>query len=412
MNTYKRTRNRWLPEEVTIHNLPVQLLFYFVLIPYVYPKGFAKFFPAYKLLFTAWLFAAMMVMIAILAWVGIRRRLGLKHALYWILLYFAGFLLITLIDQLGINDGFQKLFAAPVLCIFTMEAMKEYKYTYISCLANILLVEFILGLTICSPFVMGRYFSESSHLLFMGHVQTASQFGLIAVLLAYFLWRMNQEVLRPLLLFITSLLIMLTSGTIASLIAIGIVLVGMVGSHFPRIRRFALHLKWQFWIYIVLNLVLFTLTVLFFNVDYKVGGISIDLHGRMYIWQAALDIMKDHWLLGYGAYGAAFETFWTSEGSGAMNYAHSQMMQCLVDGGISLTVLFYVMVYSCINQMSLTRKRDLYVPAVIFFAFLMIMLIESMTEYLYLYIFLIMMAYLPEITSLYKKPKYRLKVQW
>lgn len=403
MNTIK--------SEIKLHDIPVKLLFYFILIPFVYPKGFASFFSVYKLFFTVWLLAALAVIVGILVWIGMRRQLRLKRCLYWIIAYFAVFLLITLGVQRGLNDGLQKLFAAPLICLFTMEAMKEYKYTYISCLANILLVEFILALTVCSPIVMGRYFSEASHMLFMGHVQVASQFGIMGVLLSYFLYRINRETLRPGLLFATSMLLMATSGTVASLIAIMILLCGLIFCRFRSIRWLACQARLQFWFYILLNIVLFIAAIAFYGTNYKFGRLAFDLNGRMYIWNAALHLLNGHWIIGYGAYGIQIYTWWNTATSG-MNYAHNQLMQCLLDGGTVLTLLFFFMVYACINQMGKTKRSQMYVPCVCLFCFLMIMLIESMTEYLYFYIFLIMMAYLPEITSLYKKPKYRFRIEW
>lgn len=384
---------------VKIHNFPIRVLFFVILIPFIYPKGFDSFFPVYKKLFALWMMGSLVLMIGLLMLAG-WKRLRLKQCLYWILACFAFLLLITIIDQGTISSGLQKLIAAPVLCLFSMEALKEYKYSYICCLADLFLVEFILALTIFSPFVMPEFFSESSHILFLGHVQTASQFGLLGILLAWLMHKLGQGNIRAGLLAFCSLLIMLTSGTVASLIAMAIIFAGILFGGLKKIRNIVSHPRFLFFFWLGFNAVLFFLT---WKLDgnYKIAGHAVDLNGRMYIWAEVGSILAGHWLLGYGAYGVMFHVFW-NVGTQGMNYAHNQILQCLLDGGIVYLVLFLSMMYVCLKAMGkCRRKQNLYFPCVCLFAWLMIMVIESATEYLYFYLFLILMAYLPEISALY-----------
>lgn len=379
-----------------------------ILIPFIYPKGFANFFGWYKSLFTIWLFVSLAAVMFFIAWIGVRRSLRLKRCLYWMIGYFIVFLAITLGVQHGIHDGLQKLFAAPIVCLFSMVALKEYPETYISCLANIFLVEFILGLTIFSPFVMPGYFSEASHMLFLGHVQMASQFGIISTMLAYFLMRSTREKVRPLLLIICAFATMAISGTVASYVAIGILGLGILFSQFKEIRMLFSHPLAMFWFYIICNIILFAATWML-NGDYNLFGVRVDLNGRMFIWQAAAELMQDHWAFGYGAYGATLYVFWSQ--AVGMNYGHNQIIQCLLDGGVCLTALFLIMTFSFVHAMKQTRKKELYFPCICLLAFLLVMLIESTTEYLYVYVFFILIAYLPEITARYIKGPLKVRIK-
>lgn len=87
-----------------------------------------------------------------------------------------------------------------------------------------------------------------------------------------------------------------------------------------------------------------------------------------------------------------------------MNYAHNEMLQRLLDGGIILTVLFILLLYAYTkNIRKAHNKQMIYWASAMLLIILVIMLFESVTEYYYYFILLSLMAYLPEIELMTQK---------
>ena len=94
----------------------------------------------------------------------------------------------------------------------------------------------------------------------------------------------------------------------------------------------------------------------------------------------------DSWLLGYGAYGVNIVPFWEI-GKDGFNYAHNDLLQHLLDGGIVLSLIFYIIIYKQLNQLSFIKDEKVKnVMYSITFLFFIIMLVESSTEYYYYFI--------------------------
>ena len=91
-----------------------KLLLYFVMIPFLYPRGFAECWPWYKTLFTLWLYVGLGVAAVWIVYDVLSRGLHYKKAAYWIVGYHILFVAITLLTQKGIHEGLQKMLHGAV----------------------------------------------------------------------------------------------------------------------------------------------------------------------------------------------------------------------------------------------------------------------------------------------------------
>ena len=375
---------------VKLKDIPV----YLILIPFLYPRGFSEHFSWYKQFFTLWLYAAMGVTFLLFLQRVTWKRVRYKKCTIPMLVFFLLMVSITLVVRGGLGEGLQKMFAAPALCLLCMMLLKKDPDMFLRCLSNILIVNFLLNLTLFSPLLWKPYFDVDEHLTFLGHVQVSSQLGILGLLLSYLL-RSGGKKSKARLLWLLSLATMVMSETVASAIALVLILGGTalwrIGFRFKRFGKWAWALVA---VWLVCSVGLLALTVRL-NGKYYMFGVNVSMSGRMFIWQAALDLMESHWLLGHGVHGALIHVFWSKTG---MNYAHSQLMQCLLDGGVILAAAFTVMLASYTRGIRRTcDKRLAYCANLCLGAFLAIMLIESVTEYHYFYLFLSLLAYLPDM---------------
>ena len=109
-------------------------------------------------------------------------------------LYYLLFVGITLALQGSVNEGIQKLFVAPVLCLFSVFCLESHKKSFLRCVSTLLIVNFLLNLTLFHPLIFPAYFSvETTHILFLGHVQVVAPFGILGIYIAYLMYRMDER---------------------------------------------------------------------------------------------------------------------------------------------------------------------------------------------------------------------------
>ena len=96
--------------EINIHNI----IGYFILIPFLNPRGFYDAVPFYKPFMTAWVYLALLLIIFEMC---LQYRGNLiymeKRAEIAIFSYFAAVILITLTAQGGLHEGLQNMIATP-----------------------------------------------------------------------------------------------------------------------------------------------------------------------------------------------------------------------------------------------------------------------------------------------------------
>lgn len=378
-----------------------KLILYFILIPFLYPRGFQEYFSWYKSFFTFWLVLAIAVFLLKSFVIYSQNQIYVKKCTVFMLLYFFVLLIVTVLSQGTITQGLQKIFIAPILCVICSVYLKKDPKIFIECVGELLLLDFILNISVFNPVFWGDYFNVNKHMIFLGHVQVASQLGVLGIFDSGLLFY-SQEKFKSKSLLLFSIITMLMSKTAASYVSLFIIIFFIMIIVLQKRRTFLFLKPFQFFIFFVLlNGIIIELANIFSTGEFAIFLTKIT-SGRTIIWREASKMISNHWLDGYGAYGAQIHVFWsqwTGNQSG-MNYAHNEIIQVLLDGGILLLLSFLIFMYSYIKNIRKVNNLMLrYCSYVILTALCIIMLFESVTEYYYSFIIISFCAYLPEIET-------------
>lgn len=367
------------------------LKIYFVLIPFIYPRGFSQYFPIYKEIMTMWLYIAIFVIMFDFVRQA-RKNIRKPGAFFATLFYFIIMIIETLAIKGGIDEGLQKLFAVPALCIYLLENLPFKKKKIIMVIANILLADNIFNTTLFSPFVLRTVFGNQyiENIMFVGHVQTCAQIGALSIMVSYVIYRIGYHS-KSFWLSFFSIATMLFSGAEASYLVILIFSVSYI--LYKRKKTVFISMFSPNAIFLVGTLAqALVLPIVVCN--------KLDFGARYYVYIDALKKMKGHYLFGYGVYGILLYTFWMEwTGDIGMNYAHNQVLQILMDGGIILLICYCLM---CFLILKSCKKQDRYIRFWLnssLLAFLVDGMCDPVTEYNYFYIFLMLQLYIPEIVE-------------
>lgn len=379
---------------------------YIILIPFLRPVGFDEYIPVYKNFFTLWLYVAVICIFALIVFEASKSTTLEKPYFYWSMLYFFVMGTLTLVIRQSFSGGLKKIFAAPILCILCMLYLKKKPEKFIKSINNLLMLVFLLNVTFFNPLLWKGYFEPvTNHLVFLGHVQTGVQFGVIGIFFAYlehYFYMSNKK--RFFLQVILSVVSMVISFTSAAYIALIILFVFYILRN-NRFQKFFIF-KGQTYvsIYLLVNILLF-LFVFYHSTVLAFLGFS--LNGRGFIWREAINSFYDSPIYGYGVYGILIKVFWSywiGDGKG-MNYMHNQILQVLNDGGIILFVFFVFMILSALKSLNKLQNGKLkFWAAVCMIIILVNMTFESTMEYFYVFFILVAFAYLPDIVK-YEKLK-------
>lgn len=371
--------------EINIHNI----IGYFILIPFLNPRGFYDAVPFYKPFMTAWVYLALLLIIFEMC---LQYRGNLIHmekrAEIAIFSYFAAVILITLTAQGGLHEGLQNMIATPFLCVYAILCLRNDPKHFIKMISNILIVLFLLNLTIFNPYIM-QYKIAEYHIIFLGHIQVAAQFGVLGILCGALAFRSRKK--TALLLELLSILTMLTSNAASAILIVVLLVVFIVLVIFKVYGIFCKGIP----IYIVLYTIFSAILVM---VNVRLPGFVISmLNSRQSIWAVALQHIKEAPVIGYGVQGVTLELYW----GGKFNYAHSQFAQNLLDGGIVLSILFFVMfvaVAFCVRKTENKILRSIGTLTMI--AFMCVALFDSVSFYPYFMLTLMILLYLPDISKI------------
>ena len=379
---------------------------YLILIPFLYPRGFAEYIPMFKSFFDAWLLASMALIVLLFIYQVIRQKITPRPSLFFIFLYYILFICITFALQGSVSEGIQKLFVAPVLCLFSIICLELHKKSFLRCVSNILIINFALNLTVFHPAFFPMYFSEETlHLLFLGHVQVVAPLGILGIYIGYLLYRLDKkEHVKAIVLILLSIGNMLFSQTSASIIALVILSLGFLLAYVLKLRQIlCLNPHIYLLIYLVLNILALYYVRYFTDTDLVVVTDATTLNGRVFIWDEALILIEKKPITGYGAYGVLLQMFWHASDEG-MNYAHNELLQRLLDGGILLLVAFLLLLSSYVKPIQRIKhdKGSKGMANLCLIAMLFVMTFESLTEYYYIFIFLSLLVYAPEFSELFQ----------
>ena len=375
------------------------LLLYFVMIPFLYPRGFSECWPWYKTLFTLWLYAGLGVAAVWILYDVLARGLRYRVSAYWLVGYHVLFVLITLLTQKGINEGLQKMLASPVLCVFVMLQLRLDVKRFLRTLVNLLIVSFVLNVSaFCVPVTAKMI--NMYHVNFLGHVHVSAQVGLLALFAGCLLYlRDRKQKERVIVLAVLSVATMLWSDTAASMLALAVVAASFVLWFFKATRPLLLFDSRRYlWASIALSVALMLYALV--GLDTKLGINALAISGRTFVWRDGMAKFLAQPFLGYGAYGTMIVTFW----SPGMNYAHNELLQRLLDGGIVLAVAFYATLTVCLKPMGKIKNKALVALTNAFLiSALLVMQFESVTEYYYMYLLFVLVSCMPEIQRAKRK---------
>lgn len=355
---------------------------YVIIIGFLFPRGYIGVSEIYHKVcsVTMWL----SVILTWLQWIKCSRTRSKlfkgkieKHVLQ-ITTYFILAIIITMVCRRSVSSGLQQLLAAPSVCVFMILNMKRNPKKLLDNIANVLCVEFTINLvmTLLQPDFYGLY-----HTIFLGHIQVVSQYGVLAILVSVLSWMLyHDRTKRIVYLFIITLYTMLTTDAEAAVFTAIAFLIAFVIYKWKLSQLLMLPSE----AYIIVMVALSALIVYFSAVNTNVLS-YLDINGRSFVWKSALEKIELRPIFGYGVDGVLLSTFWTK----GFNYAHNQLVQNLLDGGVILMISFWGMILGFakdINKIKITRYRVLCNASLI--ALLFIMLFESTTLYIYMYMIL------------------------
>lgn len=369
-----------------------------ILIPFLYPRGFVEYSYFYKLFFTLWLYIAVLCIAIFVLDKIIRARISFNKFFGAILLYYVAMFVITLLVRRTFLDGLQKIFAAPMLAIFTYIELKTRPINFIKSVNRILTWSFIVGLTVFNPIFWTNMFNpEKNHLFFWGHVQVGAQLGLMFIIFSYVEYLLLPKYGEKKLFFRMALAVcvMLISATSLSYLVIIILLVYTL--LYERIQLKEKEEK-------IVTLYLTCNLLLFFSIT-KLGPVlnigNLSLNGRGFIWEKALENFLRSPLVGYGVHGTLIQVFWSrwsGDGTG-MNYMHNQLLQVANDGGLLLLTLYIIILYTEMESIDkISSKKVRKKCGGFMLAVLVIMSFESGLEYIYLLMVLILLGKMKNLT--------------
>lgn len=382
-----------------LNNSIINLLYYLIIPPFLKLSGLGYYNPAVADFFKYWLYLAMGLIIAYLFIV--RFHIVKSYSpIIPVFFYYFTYLIITIVIQGTPSEGIQKLYAAPALFLFSLVALEGDSKNYLKSITNIIIIELFLDVLflIIRDY---RFNGDESHYLFSGHIQTASQIGILFITLfilnRYYVFNNHKRIM--ILGVISSIVIMVASGTSSSLLVLIILAALYILSNRLKLYVVTSNTNLIFIIYIVLNFALFIASFLNGN-SYSLFGLT--LHGRGFIWYAAMEkILQRPWF-GYGVHGTKFVVFWSAwrgDGSG-LNYTHNDIIQELLDGGITLLILYIIKIISFLKSNgSIVSDKQKQIVNFLVIAFLLVMTFDTAFLYYYVIFFLCIIYYWPVYTT-------------
>ena len=358
------------------------ILMYLVVFGFLFPRGFISESPLYHKVCSAFMWLS--VFLTWMQWIKhSAKEKGVLDGKFkrWVLStggYFILSIIITILCRRNLSSGLQQLFAAPSVCVFMLLNLKLNPQKLLNAIANVMCVEFTVNAIMAAsqPYINGIY-----HVIFLGHIQVVSQYGILAILVGVLfelLYHDNHK--RNVYLLIVTFYTMLTTDAESATFT----LVGLLIAFIIYKWKLSKLLTKKSELYVFFMIALSVLIIYCSAINPNLIP-SFDIHGRRFVWQSALEKIKERPIAGYGIDGVLLSTFWSS----GFNYAHNQLVQNLLDGGIILTISFWNMIIGFakeINKIRMVKYRVLCNASLI--ALLFVMLFDSTTLYIYMYMIL------------------------
>lgn len=364
-----------------------KIILYLILVPFFFPRGFCNFIPMYKGFYTIIMYFSMIISMGVFIKNIIDNKFKINFQITLVLLYFLFIFIETIIIKGNVNEGLQKIFSTPILCLVTIIFIEKQEKEFVNVLSNVLICILFLNVTAFCPYVFNNMVHEESGSLiqFIGHVQVASQISILGIFLSNCLILFNEKK-KAKTLIVLSLITMIIANTDVSIICIICICIFFLFRKF--LIKFVDKIATNF---LFLNMYIFNLFVCIIVIAKK-----IDFGARYYVWLDFLNKIKNHIIFGYGVYGAKLTPFWVAweKNNNGMNYAHNDIFQHILDGGIILMIL-YLITFCLIlkNTNKICNYWIKYWGNICIFLFLIIAIPESITEYNYFYMLVFLLAF-------------------
>ena len=347
-----------------------------------------------------------MSVIGILAGIAViimNKKIYLKKAVILIIVSCLELLLTTIVHQGGINEGIKKIFIVPILCLVLSNLLMYNYKEVVNVIANILLVILLMNVTVFSQYLFPQYFLVDNHITFIGHVQSISMISTLGILLGFLKIKSeNRRKYSGIFLIMLSIINMIYSDTDASYLSLGTILILTLLGRNTVVRKIINnHMTIIGLGYFLSNICILTATAAS-SIGRMLQAIS---SGRSFVWNIGMPLVKEKLLFGYGAYGVKIAPFWTKwstniQDKQGFNYAHNTILQLLLDGGITLLILSIIAIWLCVKNVGKLKSENIqYMFNSMIIVWLLISTVESVVEYYYIFIFLmIVLCYLKNIS--------------
>lgn len=357
-----------------------ELYIYAVIFAILCPRGPIELSSAYKYVFTLFTWG-----IVALIWLRFFMRFPVnKHTVNKeylpAVLYFVFAIIISLAVKRSVSGGLQQLFAYPTFFLFICEEMRRNSKTVIKAFAGILTVLLAMNF----PLTLIIFRRVLYHITFLGHVQMISQFGVLAIFIAVigFMSDVLSRRKACLLAALTFLNMMTTDASSAVLSAVIIVAV-LIVYIFKLYNLFCF--KSQIYVGIMVAFSFFIIVAA--CKSWLVGMVpDYTFSGRSYIWREVFQRFSESPIYGYGIEGILIKPFWVGP-NGGFNYAHNQIMQNILDGGVILFTLFWAMILSLAQSINKMKNKILVIVSnAALICTLFMMVFDSASLYCYSYV--------------------------
>ena len=370
----------------------LNILYYCIILSFLFPRGYAEINSVCRKIYTVAIWGSILII-----WIQFFMsyfKMTLKKESIPIIAYFVIIIIITLAKRgLAIN-GYQKLIAYPSICLFLICNFKKNPKMLLNVINNVVLVLFILN-----QVVLRKVFAEQYHLTFLGHVQMVAQIGTLAVFCAMLFEMLYKEKkIRTIFIIVLSLYTMFTTDASSAIITSIILCIFIFLYKIKKYSIFTYNSKIYIIGGIILNIFIVTISIVN-NLKYNNAIQLLDFSGRSFVWIEALSKFKNEIMLGYGIDGVLLKVFWNRwinpEG---FNYAHNQILQNLIDGGLVGMILFTLMFFSfCKNIRKIEESKYQALINCIIVIFSAIMIFESTSLYCYMYMCFSIIYVLPYV---------------
>lgn len=387
---------------LTIYFSKLKFYYFFVLFAFLFPRGFSEHSEFYKLMDAFILWCSVLLILVKEAKKILNKSKINNISIFFIVAYFVFAIIDTIIVRRDLTSGLQQLFAVPVFCIFFVLNINTHARQILDTTISVFILFLSLNLIITpivfktNLFITPSIVNNEFLLIFLGHVQLVSQYCLAAILASFLYYITYQDKKTKIkYLIIIALFTMLTTDADSAVYSAFIIIFSFIAYKF----RFNWFISLQCNKYVI-ALFLLNLAVIYLTAVNKNLIPSLDFSGRQFVWKSAIDTIVDHPIFGYGVDGVLLYTFWTEWLGRGFNYAHNQILQNMLDGGILLTILFWGMLSSFISKIDKVKSKSYRIignTSVIILLFLMIF--DSTTLYMYMYITLILIYKIPKLYS-------------